>query len=91
MQLQQGLYWQLVFCISIGWYDSVKSYPGLSSAIQKSAGLPGSVPNPTLFSWRPMKQYPNGWRHDRKKEVEVGRFETVRVRWETGILDYDQR
>lgn len=33
-----------------------------------------------------MNWYPNGCRHDKKKEVEVGRWETVRVIWETGIV-----
>lgn len=62
------------------------SYPGLSSAIQKSAGSPGTEPKPTLLSWRPIKRYPRGCRQERKKEVDVGRCETVNVRCETGML-----
>ena len=37
-----------------------------------------------------MNWYPNGCRHDKKKEVEVGRWETVRVMCETGIVCWMQ-
>lgn len=33
-----------------------------------------------------MNWYPNGCKHDKKKEVEVGRWETVKVICETGIV-----
>jgi hypothetical protein len=33
-----------------------------------------------------MNWYPSGCKHDKKKEVDVGRWETVRVICETGIV-----
>jgi hypothetical protein len=61
------------------------TYPGFFSVIQKSAGAPAFCPNPIYSSTRPMNWYPRGWRQARKNEVEVGRWETVTVRCETGI------
>ena len=75
-----------ISCISWRGEKEEKIYPGRSSEIQKSAGSPGSAPKPTELSWRPMKRYPRGWRQARKKVVDVERCETVRVRWERGIL-----
>src|SRR6266498_4768299 len=47
----------------------------------------GSVtPKPMLFASWPTYLYPRGWRQERKKEQDVGRWDTVREMWESGIV-----